>query len=80
MLHVSKILFDRNAISKETKHIVDLQNCMRDCLTHDKEMYSSSKLLKMLSEADYFKENDEFSWPDNFKPLLSDRKYFHSFF
>ena len=60
-------------MSKETKHIIDLQNCLRDCLAHEKEMFSSTKLLRTLIESDYFKEKNEFSWPTSFKPLLSER-------
>lgn len=35
-------------------------------------MYSATKLLKELSEANYFRTDDEFEWPGNFKRLLSD--------
>jgi DNA mismatch repair protein MSH6 len=42
-------------------------------LAREKEMYSATKLLKELSEANYFKTNDdEFEWPETFKRLLSD--------
>lgn len=45
---------------------------MKDALAHEKEMYSSTKLLRLLTESNYFKENDQFSWPETFKPMLSD--------
>ena len=67
------ILYDKSLISKETKNIIELQNCVKDCLARDKEMYSATKLLKELSEASYFKTNDDdFEWPETFKRLLSD--------
>lgn len=68
----AQILYDRNLISKETKHIIDLQNCLKDALVHEKEMFSSSKVLRLLLESNYFKENNEFKWPENFQTLLSD--------
>ena len=52
--------------------IVDLQNCIKDALAHDKEMLSSGKLLRKLTESEYFKEEGQFNWPESFKPMLSD--------
>ncbi len=49
-----------------------MQNCIKDCLVHDKEMYTPAKLLRLLSEADYFKENNQFKWPESFKCVLSE--------
>lgn len=65
-------MYDKSLISKETKGIIDLQNCLKDSLVHDKEMYNASKVLKELSEGNYFKTNDDFEWPAEFKKLLSD--------
>jgi hypothetical protein len=69
------MLYDKSNISKETKHIIDLQNGIKEGLTYDKEMYSATKLLKILSESEYFKEEADFKWPENFKMFLSDSKY-----
>ena len=65
---------ERGAISKETKLIIDLQNGLKESLAKETEMFSTSKTLRLLTESDYFKQsNDEdFKWPDQFKPLLSD--------
>lgn len=52
--------------------LVDLQNCIKDALANDKEMYSAEKLLRLLTERQYFRDNNEFKWPSNFQPLLSD--------
>ncbi len=49
-----------------------MQNCIKDALAHEKEMFTSTKLLRLLSEADYFKENNEFKWPDTFQCMLSE--------
>ena len=37
-------------------------------------MYSSGKVLRMLTESDYFKEKSEFAWPETFKVFLSESK------
>jgi DNA mismatch repair protein MSH6 len=67
------ILFEKSKISKETKHIIDLQDGLKEGIQNDKEMMNSNKLLKLLSESDYFKDEEgNFSWPQSFKPLLSD--------
>jgi hypothetical protein len=50
-----------------------MQNGIKDALARDKEMYDAPTVLRILSEADYFKEKDEFAWPESFKQLLSDR-------
>lgn len=66
------IVYERNNVTKETKSIIEYQNGMKEAINHDKEMYSASTLLRMLTESDYFKEKEEFEWPDQFKTVLSD--------
>ncbi len=71
----AQILFEKGSISKESKNIIDLQNGMKEGLSHDNEMFSTSKILRLLSESDYFKQDTkdkEFRWPESFKPLLSE--------
>jgi hypothetical protein len=68
-----KILYERTTTSKETKTIIEFQNGIKDGLANEKEMYSSSAVLRMLSEDEYFQVNGKFSWPESFKPLLSER-------
>jgi DNA mismatch repair protein MSH6 len=60
-------------VSKDTKNMIEHQNCVKDCFVFDKEMYSATKCLKELSEAEYFKTNDDFEWPNEFRKLLSDQ-------
>jgi len=66
------ILYERATTSKETKTIIEFQNGIKDGLANEKEMYSSSAVLRMLSEDEYFQVNGKFSWPESFKPLLSE--------
>ncbi|RNA39510.1 DNA mismatch repair Msh6 isoform X2 [Brachionus plicatilis] len=66
------IIYERNNVTKETKSIIDYQNGIKEPVNHDKEMYTASALLRMLTEHDYFKEKGEFEWPEQFKTLLSD--------
>ena len=66
------IVYERNGVTKETRSIIDYQNGMKEAINHDKEMYSASTLLRMLTESDYFKEKEEFEWPGQFKTVLSD--------
>ncbi|CAF0830983.1 unnamed protein product [Brachionus calyciflorus] len=66
------ILYERNNISKEAKSIVDYQSGIKEAINHEKEMFSASTLLRMLSEGDYFKEKGEFEWPEKFRQVLSD--------
>ena len=42
--------------------MIEHQNCVKDCFVFDKEMYSATKCLKELSEAEYFKTNDDFEF------------------
>lgn len=42
-------------------------------------MLSASTVLKTLSESDYFQEKGKLNWPENFKPLLSERNFFNKF-
>jgi hypothetical protein len=52
-----------------------MQGGIKDSINREKEMLGSSTVLRNLTEMDYFKEkNGEFSWPDAFKPLLSERE------
>ena len=66
------MLFEKNSISKETKHILDLQGVLLESLTPNEQMMSAAKLLRTLLEGDYYKTGDEFKWPDSFQTLLSD--------
>lgn len=67
-------MYEKSSISKESKLIIDLQNGYKEGLVRDKEMMSASTVLRMLTESDYFREgkSNEFSWPESFKPLLSE--------
>jgi hypothetical protein len=68
------ILYEKNNISKETKNILDLQNALLESLTSNEQMMSAEKLLRILLEGDYFKNGNDFKWPDNIQLLLSDSK------
>ena len=70
---IFKVLYEKNGLIKETKLMVDMQNGIKESLVREKEMYGASSVLRMLTEEDYFKEKDEFNWPESFKPLLSER-------
>lgn len=60
-------------MSKETKLIIEFQNGVKDALAAEKEMYGTGSVLRMLLESEYFQENGKHNWPENFKPLLSER-------
>lgn len=66
------IIYQRNSISKETKNILDNLNVLVEAISPEKEMLSSKKLLVELSEANYFKLNGQFQWPETFQQLLSE--------
>jgi hypothetical protein len=68
------ILYEKNNISKETKNILDLQSALLESLTSNEQMMSAEKLLRTLLEGDYFKNGNDFKWPDNIQLLLSDSK------
>ena len=46
------ILYEKNNISKESKHILDLQGVLMESLIPNEQMMSSSKLLRTLLEGD----------------------------
>ncbi len=69
-------MFDRNSITKETKNIIDLQNSIQETLLTDKEMFSSTRLLRILTDSEYFKINNIFEWPLQFKTFLNKSKLF----
>ena len=69
-------MLDRNLITKETKNILDLQNSIQETLLTDKEMFGSTRLLRILSESEYFKTNNKFEWPLQFKTFLNKSKFY----
>ena len=66
------ILYEKNNISKESKNILEHQGALLEPLTSNEQMMNAEKLLRTLIEGDYFKNSDEFKWPDTIQLLLSD--------
>ena len=63
------ILYDRRSLSKETRGIIELQSVVKEALAPGDEMLSGDKVLRLLTESEYFKANNgagEFKWPDEF--------------
>ena len=66
------VLYDRQNVSKETKHIIDMQNGVKEGLAPKSEMLSAGDLLRQLAENDYFKGKSGLEWPESFKTVLSE--------
>jgi hypothetical protein len=62
-------------LSKETKQILDNQNVLMEGLLQNEEMSDASKLLRALSESNYFRVDGAFQWPDKLKLMLSESTF-----
>ncbi|ESO97193.1 hypothetical protein LOTGIDRAFT_143393, partial [Lottia gigantea] len=70
----SQVLYERNKLSQHTNSLLNtnLTSVIKESLSSGSEFWDSSKTLKFLAEGDYFKENDEFVWPNILKTMLAD--------
>ena len=68
-------MYDRNYISNETRCIIDFQNCLKESIISEKEMFSSYKVLRTISESKYFNLNGKQELPEAFKQVLNESKY-----
>ncbi|OXU29419.1 hypothetical protein TSAR_009297 [Trichomalopsis sarcophagae] len=70
------IIYERNNLSQTTLKILNnlLPGAMKEALQKEVQFWSSTKVLNVLHEADYFKneEDSSFSWPKGLEPYLND--------
>ncbi|KAK6167624.1 hypothetical protein SNE40_021604 [Patella caerulea] len=69
----SQVLYERGKLSQHSMTLINtnLTSIIKESLSSGSEFWDSNKTLKVLAEADYFKEKEEFEWPETLKAMLA---------
>lgn len=70
------MLYDKRNNSALLSHLftTTLSSVTKDGLASGREFWDVESTLRFLAEADYFKDEEQFHWPEPLKPMIADCK------